>query len=108
MALELGIPPRELRARLSERDFFELQCYAEQRGGLPQQRQEIQLARIAMFLDAGLLGNKNAKLADYMPDGVRADQIADEAEDMLGGGGGGTVIKMPKERLRPYRAAREN
>ncbi len=106
MALEFGIPPRELGRRISERDFFEAQRYAEQRGGLPQQRIEVLLAKIAMLLDVGLCGNKSAKLQDYLPDGMREDHIADEVEVMHGGGASGTVIKMSRERLRPYQVTK--
>lgn len=102
MALELGFTPGRLRRTLTEREFYDFTRYARDRGGLPQQRIELMLARIAMLIDVGMCGNKNAKLSDYLPEGERRDQVADDAEIMLGGGAGGTVIHLPKERLRPF------
>lgn len=89
LALNLGIPHDELAERMTESAFWDWDRYERQKG-LPWQRIERQLARIAMFLDLGLLGKGRARLSEYMPDVEPAsaadDAIADAIEAPFSGG----------------------
>lgn len=76
---------------MSEREFGKWSQYAAQKG-MPWQRIEVQLARIAMLLEAGLLGEKRVRLVDYMGATLdellqgKADTLADDVEDAFGEG----------------------
>lgn len=65
-----------------------------QRGGLPLTRIETLLARIAMSIDIGLCGVKDARLSDYLPDLEQAegDRVVANVETAFAKVGG-TVIK---------------
>ena len=76
---------------MSEREFGAWSKYAAQKG-MPWQRIEVQLARIAMLLDLGLGSAQRARLADYMGATLdellqgKADTLADDVEDAFGEG----------------------
>ena len=76
---------------MTEREFARWSKYAAQKG-MPWQRIEVQLARIAMLIDVGLVGAKNARLRDYMGGSLeelvigKADTLADDIEDAFGEG----------------------
>lgn len=89
LALAMGMPHAELAERMTESEFFDWDRYDSQKG-LPWKRIERQLARIAMFLDLGLLGKGRARLSEYFPDeepvGAAEAAIADAVEEPFSGG----------------------
>lgn len=93
LALHLGKQDRELSDEMTEAEFSEWDRYDRQ-VGMPWRRIEDQLARIAMFLDLGLLGKKSARLSEYRPS---FDQVAANDEALIDAieepFSGGVVIK---------------